>query len=119
MEDWNLESTPRLLQKIGESIKGKRLQKSLSQEELSVASGVSLASITRLERGKGNTSLANLLAILKALGVAGELQSIFGPPEISPTLLAKAIKGKTRERVKRSKSSKRKEKGEWKWGEDK
>jgi transcriptional regulator with XRE-family HTH domain len=118
-ENWNAESTPKLLEQIGESIKGKRLQKNISQDELSHLSGVSLASITRLETGRGNTSLVNLLAILKALGAADELQSVFGPPESSPILLARAVSGKTLERVKRTQSLKKKEKDEWKWGEDK
>ena len=119
MENWNIESTPRLLEKIGESLKGRRLQKNISQEELSERSGVSLASITRLETGKGNTSLSNLLAILKTLEIADDLKIIFSSPEISPTLLAKAVTGKTLERVKRSYLNEE-EKGEkWKWGEDK
>lgn len=119
MESWNGESTSRLLGKIGEALKGRRLQRNISQEELSKLSGVSLASITRLETGKGNISLANMLAILKALEIADELKNIFSPPETSPTLLAKAVTGKTMERVKRSHSREIEKVEGWKWGEDK
>lgn len=119
MKNWNTENTSNLLAKIGESLKGRRLQKNISQEELADLSGVSLASITRLETGKGNTSLANLLAILKALEIADELKNIFSPPEVSPALLAKAVTGKTLERVKRTHSADKKTTTEWKWGEDK
>lgn len=119
MKDWNVESNSLLLEKIGESIKGRRLQKNISQEELSEMSGVSVASITRLETGKGNTSLTNLLSILKILEMADELKTIFTPPEVSPTLIAKAVRGKTLERVKRSHLPEAEIEGEWKWGEDK
>lgn len=119
MKDWNSENTARLLVKIGESVKGRRLQKNISQEELSRMSGVSLPSITRLETGKGNISLSNLLGILKALEIANELKSFFPSPEISPTLLGKAITGKTLERVKRSHGGEIKNETEWKWGDDK
>lgn len=119
MDNWNLESNSLLLEKIGASIKGRRLQKNVSQEELSEMSGVSVASITRLETGKGNTSLTNLLSILKILEMADELKTIFTPPEVSPTLLAKAVRGKTLERVKRSHLPETEKEGEWKWGEDK
>ena len=119
MDNWNIESHSLLLEKIGESIKGRRLQKNISQEELSEMSGVSVASITRLETGKGNTSITNLLSILKILEMADELKSVFTPPDVSPTLLAKAIRGKTLERVKRSHLAETENDGEWKWGEDK
>jgi transcriptional regulator with XRE-family HTH domain len=119
MKNWNVESNAWLLEKIGESIKGRRLQKNISQEELSEMSGVSVASITRLETGKGNTSLTNLLSILKILEIADELRTIFTPPEHSPALLAKAVKGKTLVRVKRSNLSEADKTGEWKWGDDK
>lgn len=119
VENWNTENASKLLFKIGESLKGRRLQKNISQEELANISGVSLASITRLETGKGNTSLTNLLAIMKALKIADELKIIFPPPELSPALLAKAVTGKTLKRVKRTPLADKEKVTEWKWGENK
>lgn len=117
MNDWNKESNASLLRRIGASVKGSRLQKNISQSDLAQISGVSLASITRLETGKGNTSLGNLLAILKALEIADKLKGTFSAPEESPALLAKASSHKTQERVKRSVIDEAEDE-EWKWGED-
>lgn len=119
MIEWNKESNTHLLQIIGSSIKGRRLQKNLSAKELSQLSGVSSASIARFETGKGNLSLQNLLSILKALEMANELKILFSDPEASPSLLAKATSKKTQRRVKRSQKKIHPENGGWKWGEDK
>lgn len=117
MDEWNKKSNEQLAEIIGESVKGRRLQKNISQDELSELSGVSKASITRFETGKGNISLLNLLSIMKALEMAEELKAIFKMPETSPALLAKANLKKTKERVRRSKKSKETDEN-WQWGED-
>ena len=118
MIEWNKETTQHLVEIIGASIKARRLQRNVSAKELSQMSGVSSASIARLETGKGNISLHNLLAILKALNMADELKIIFNPPEISPALLAKATSGKTQARVRRTMKVRNKDR-KWVWGEDK
>jgi transcriptional regulator with XRE-family HTH domain len=119
MLEWNKESNKRLLELIGSSIKGRRIQQEISQEELAVLSGVSHASIVRLETGKGNIALQNLLSILKSLKIADELKMIFREPETSPSMLAKATSKKTRMRVRKSQSNTKESSKEWKWGEDK
>ena len=118
MIEWNKETTQHLLEIIGSSIKARRLQRNISAKELSEISGVSPASIARLETGTGNISLQNLLSILKALNMADELKMIFSPPETSPALLAKATSGKTQARVRRAIKVRKKD-GKWVWGEDK
>ncbi|MDD4976803.1 MAG: helix-turn-helix transcriptional regulator [Bacteriovorax sp.] len=119
MSEWNKESNKRLLELIGSSIKGRRIQQEISQVELSKLSGVSHASIARFETGKGNIALENLLSILKALEMADELKIIFRAPESSPSLLAKATSKTTRMRVRKSQSRTKESSKEWKWGEDK
>ena len=116
--EWNKESNKRLLEIIGKSIKGLRIRRAISQEDLSQISGVSHASITRLETGRGNISLQNLLSILKSLEVADELKTIFREPESSPSLLAKSSSKKVKSRVRKSHSQPKKSTTEWKWGED-
>ena len=119
MKDWNKLENIQLAEIIGESIKGRRLLKNVSQDELAELSGVSRPSIIRFETGKGNISLMNLLAILKALDMANELKTIFRGREDSPALLSKATSKKTQERVRWSKRVKMEEDKIWEWEEDK
>ena len=119
MIDWNKESNRQLIKIIGGSIKARRLQQNITQEQLSKLSGVSLASVTRFETGKGNISLQNLFSILKTLNMADELKAVFSSPRASPALLAKATSRKTQERVRRSKKQVGVDTKVWTWGEDK
>ncbi|MBL6991946.1 MAG: helix-turn-helix transcriptional regulator [Bacteriovoracaceae bacterium] len=118
MDNWNTKSDEQLIKIIGESLKGRRIKKNISQEELSRLSGISAASITRIETGKGNISLSNLLSVFKALEMANELKAIFKKLETSPALLARATAQKTQMRVRRLKKSQGKDEN-WQWGEDK
>lgn len=117
--DWNKESVVSLMRMIGNSIKGRRVQKELSQIDLSNKSGVSRISIARFESGTGNISLHNLLLLIKALDMASELKLIFREPEASPSMLAKGAKLKTRSRVRKSHVTSKITKEEWTWGDDK
>jgi transcriptional regulator with XRE-family HTH domain len=116
---WNKETTTRLLEIIGQSLKARRVAQDISQADLAKLSGVSHASIARLETGKGNISLENLLLILKALDMLDELKVIFREKEISPSLLAKATTKKTKERVRKSKALNELKPTAWKWGDEK
>ena len=84
MNDWNKLESLQLIEMIGESIKGRRRLKNMSQNDLAERSGVSSPSISRLETGKGNISSTGLLSILKALGMANKLKTIFKSREKSP-----------------------------------
>jgi transcriptional regulator with XRE-family HTH domain len=66
-----------LVKMIGKTAKLRRLQKNISQEKLAENCGISLASITRFETGRGNISLQNLLAILKALDMTDSFKTLF------------------------------------------
>ena len=61
--------------KIGQSVRYLRLKKEMSQEELAFNSGLSLNSISTLERGVNNIKIKNLKNISEALGV--EIEEIF------------------------------------------
>jgi len=116
---WNKETTSRLLEVIGQSVKARRVANEISQEALAKLSGVSQASIVRFETGKGNISLENLLLILKALEMADELKVIFKEKEIAPSLLAKATTKKTKERFRKSQKNSELKSTAWKWGDEK
>lgn len=66
-----------LLKIIGSYVKHKRLQRNISQVDLADLSGISVASITRFETGKGNISLQNLTLLLDILGLSEELKKYF------------------------------------------
>ena len=55
------------LYQLGYRVKQARLEKELSQEELSSASGIQQADISRIEKGSANPSVKTLLKIANAL----------------------------------------------------
>ncbi len=61
--------------KIGQSVRYLRLKKEMSQEELAFNSGLSLNSISTLERGINNIKIKNLKNISEALNI--EINEIF------------------------------------------
>jgi transcriptional regulator with XRE-family HTH domain len=71
------EKMEELIKTIGRSAKLRRLKKNISQEELAKLCGISIASITRFETGRGNISLQNLLAIFDELGMTEEFKLLF------------------------------------------
>lgn len=58
-----------LLKKIGDRISEKRKEQNLSQGQLAFEAGLPLMQISRIERGKVNSSISTLSAIAKALEI--------------------------------------------------
>lgn len=54
---------------LGVNIKAERLKKSISQEQLSEMTNISIPTISLIETGKQNTSILNILEIASALCV--------------------------------------------------
>lgn len=54
---------------ISETIKTRRLKLNLTQVDLAEMSGVSLATVKDIERGKGNPSIRTVERILDVLGL--------------------------------------------------
>lgn len=54
---------------LGINIKAERLKKSISQEQLSEMTNISIPTISLIETGKQNTSILNIIEIAKALRV--------------------------------------------------
>lgn len=77
--------TPRAVgqaaQRISEDLKAWRKLRRLTQAQLADRSGVSLATVARLESGDGNVTLDNLLRILRALGIIDNLAKALDPYE--------------------------------------
>jgi transcriptional regulator with XRE-family HTH domain len=68
------------------SIKQMRLNKNISQEELSLKSGVNRVTISRMETGKA-INLLTLIQLLRALEQLDLLGYLNVEPEISPMLV--------------------------------
>ena len=58
-----------ILRNIGAKIREIRLQKKLTQKELAFILDIEISQITRIETGKINTSILNLIKISKALEI--------------------------------------------------
>jgi transcriptional regulator with XRE-family HTH domain len=77
--------TPRAVKKAGqliaEDLRAWRKLRRLTQAQLADRSGVSLATVSRLESGDGNITLESLLRILRALGILDNLTKAVDPYE--------------------------------------
>lgn len=56
-------------EEIGASIKARRIKEGVSLEDLAALTGVGINTLSRLERGVGNTRLNVLLTVTNALGL--------------------------------------------------
>lgn len=87
-KDWSSMSDPVIVKQICKGLKQMRLNRNLSQEELSRQSGVNRITISRMEAGRAIT-LLTLVQILRVLDKL-ELLNVFSEePELSPLQLLK------------------------------
>lgn len=102
-----------ILSKIGETIKRLRLERNVSQKDLSISAGISISSLAALERGE-NISLKTLIPLLRTLGSLYLLSDFLKEPEISPIAYAKQLDNhKSRKRASATKSNNDKNESEW------
>lgn len=99
------------IKEVGVRLKGVRIRKGLTREELANNATVSLSTISRIENGDG-CSLENLCRVMQALGILGNFQNLV--KEYEPTF-EELCEGKDLPKRVRKKS---KSKEEWKWGDD-
>jgi transcriptional regulator with XRE-family HTH domain len=114
---------PDVVAELGRRLARERLRRNLTQEALAEEAGVSRATVKRLEAGH-STQLANLIRILRALGLLANLDLLV------PTLPVRPIEEVDREGRPRRRASPRRDPGDpdgsgeraepgpWKWGED-
>lgn len=102
-----------ILNRIGEFIRYKRLERNVSQKELAISAGVSISSVASIERGEG-VSLKTLMPLLRALNSLEVLTEFLKEPEISPIAYAKQLeKQKLRKRASAVKNNNDKTQSEW------
>ncbi|MBK5194684.1 MAG: helix-turn-helix transcriptional regulator [Proteiniphilum sp.] len=62
------------MEKIGNTIKERRKSLSITQRELAALAGVSVNTVTKIERSEGNSSLKVVMRILDTLGLEIDLK---------------------------------------------
>ncbi|WP_103863960.1 helix-turn-helix transcriptional regulator [Aquimarina sp. I32.4] len=93
-------SDEQVLIELTRRVKQKRLNRNVTQDELSKKAGVHVQTIKNFESGK-TTTLLTFIQVLRALGDLDVFDSFFPDPGVSPIELLK-LKGKERERASRS-----------------
>jgi len=76
-------TTQELLFEVGEQLRGQRLRKNLTIEDVAQSAGVSINVVRRLESGEG-ARLDSFIAVLKVLGRADWLTTLQPPVTINP-----------------------------------
>jgi transcriptional regulator with XRE-family HTH domain len=66
----------RQLLALGERLRAARLRRQMSQSALAQKVGVHVQTILKLESGTPTTSLATMLLVLKALGMAADIDAL-------------------------------------------
>ena len=71
-----------LLKRLGQILKNKRIQKEVTQKELSSHSGISVDTVKRGESGK-SISTENLMRIMRSLEMIPDLMDAYKEPDFS------------------------------------
>lgn len=115
-------SDQQILQELSRRFREARLAQNLTQAELADAAGIGVATLRRFERGEGNLSLLNVIALLKALGKVSQLDLLLPESQISPmATLREQGSGILREpQLRRRASGKSSDNADdsWSWGDD-
>ena len=85
-----------IAEELGERLKRARLNRDMTQSEVAERAGVSRLAVLNAE--KGDVRLKVLVAVLSALGLAGQLDLFLPSQDVSPIQLAR-LKGKARQRA--------------------
>ena len=92
-----------VLAELGDRLARHRLNRNLTQDQLAREAGVSKRTIVRLENGQ-SSQVTNLIRVLRALGLLGNLDALVPAPSASPI---EALKAKARHAAAPSPASKK------------
>lgn len=92
-------SNVELIKELGARFKRFRISCSLTEQELSARSGVSVFTINSFENGRGNITLRTLLSLLRYTGQLGNLDNLID--DVLPDPFDRG--GKDRKRVRNEK----------------
>lgn len=89
-----------IISEISNRLKKHRILSNLTQEELSIKAGISVATLRRFEGGK-DISLENFFKIVMSLGLVDELSDLFKQKPITISQMEKFSKSDERQRVRK------------------
>jgi transcriptional regulator with XRE-family HTH domain len=104
-----------VLAELGARVARHRLERNLTQDALATEAGVSERTLIRVEHGR-STQAANLMRILRALGLTGNLDALIPEPPPSPIQQLK-LHGRRRRRASPPAASAAPKKP-WSWGDE-
>ena len=111
----NHASDQTVLQALGRRLARHRLNRNLTQAALAAEAGVSALTVQRIEQGRSSQA-ANLIRILRALGLLDNLDALVPEPAISPIQQAR-MRGRVRQRAS-SRPGRPEPPTEWSWGDE-
>ena len=100
---------------LGRRLARHRLNRNLTQAALAARAGVSTLTVQRVEKGHSSQA-ANLIRILRALGLLENLDALVPEPPVSPIQQA-WLRGRIRQRAS-SRSGQPEPPADWSWGDE-
>jgi transcriptional regulator with XRE-family HTH domain len=82
----------RQIEALGQRLRAARMRRSMTQEVMAERVGVSVPTIAKLENGDPSTSLATVLRILTALGLADDIDSLAAEDTLGRELQDNALR---------------------------
>lgn len=80
LDNYTIETADNIAYKLAEDFRRRRIEKSMTREEVAESANVALSNIVRFEQ-KGLISLKNLIALAMALGYTSEIKNLFATPK--------------------------------------
>jgi transcriptional regulator with XRE-family HTH domain len=80
LDNYTFETVDDIALKLAEDFRKRRIEKSLTREELAQTAGIAVSNLVRFEQ-KGLISLKNLIALAMALGYTSEIKNLFATPK--------------------------------------
>jgi transcriptional regulator with XRE-family HTH domain len=80
LDNYTLDSADDIALKLSEDFRRRRIEKSLTRDEIAQTAGIAVSNIVRFEQ-KGLISLKNLTALAMALGCTSEIKNLFATPK--------------------------------------
>ena len=80
LDNYTLESADDIALKLAEDFRHRRIEKSLTREELAMKAEIAVSNLVRFKQ-KGLISLKNLIALAMALGYTSEIKNLFATPK--------------------------------------
>lgn len=112
--DFSLASSEQIEVALCKRVEKIRLLRNITRSELASRAGVSLKTLSRLEKGEG-TTLDTFIRVMSALGIQSNLATLLPDPSIRPM---ERIRHSGMERQRARPEKKRGSDSTWTWGDE-